>query len=134
MSSNTTLGVYAFIELNKREVEKMNKARFWIVQIIMLAIVSLAFSPTAIAAPKFKAIKTATTETTEEVATHGEEMRQDKANLENGEADWKTGDTTPPDPDPDPVCTSSDTSGCTTETCGLAGGSWNDSTGICSFF
>ena len=110
----------------------MNKAKFWIIQITMLAIVSLAFGPTAFAAPKSKDLNTVSAETTHEVATNGEEMRLDKANLEKGNADWKTGDTTPPDPEP--VCTSSDTSGCTAESCATSGGSWNTSTGTCSFF
>jgi hypothetical protein len=110
----------------------MNKAKFWLIQITMLAIVSLAFGPTAISAPKSKSAKTITADITDEFETHGEEMRLDKANLEEGNADWKTEDTTPPDLVP--VCTSSDTSGCTVENCGPSSGSWNDSAEVCSFF
>ena len=109
----------------------MNKAKFWLIQITMLAIVSLAFGPTAIAAPKSKAVKTATSSTIDELATHGEEMRLDKANLEEGNADWKTEDTTPPNPDP--VCSQANPSECTVETCGPAGGIWGDDR-ICYFF
>jgi len=115
--------------INISEAEKMNKAKFWLVHITMIAILSLAFGPSAIAAPKSKAIKTATTEATGDLPTHGEEMRLDNANLEEGNADWKTGDNTPPDPEP--VCTSSDTTECTAETCT---GAWKDSTSTCSFF
>ena len=106
----------------------MNKTKLWLVQIVMITIVSLAFGMPVLAAPPAKTVKA---ETTDGIATQGEEMRLDNANLEEGNADWKTGDTPP---DPDPVCTSSDTSGCTVENCEPSGGSWNDSTGVCSFF
>ena len=91
----------------------MNKAKFWLVQIALIAIVSLALGPTAIAAPKSKPVKSVTADITGEFYTHGEGMRLDNANLEEGNADWKTGDTNPV-----PACTIDNLSECTIENCG----------------
>ena len=109
----------------------MNKTKFWLVQIALIAIVSLVLGPTAIAAPKSKPVKSVTADTTGEFYTHGEGMRLDNANLEEGNADWKTGDVTPPDPDP--VCRKGNTDECTVETCEPAGGFWGND-GVCYFF
>lgn len=111
----------------------MNNAKFWLVQMIMLAFLSLAFGSPAIAAPKSKAITNSTTSSTDDLATHGEEMRLDNANLEEGKADWKTGNTPDPDPDPVPVCDADNRQNCTEETCEPAGGFWG-SDNICYFF
>lgn len=73
----------------------MKKVNFWIAQIVMVAIVSLAFGSPVFAAPK--AGKTATTATAdEEVATHGEDMRLENANLDEGNATWKSSEPPPP--------------------------------------
>ncbi len=70
----------------------MKKINFWLVQIIMVAVVSLAFGSPVFAGPD-KAEKAAK-------VSVGEEMRLEKANLGEGNAKWKQADV----PDPEPTC------------------------------
>ncbi len=51
----------------------MKNVKFWLVQIAMVAIVSMIFGSPVFAGPSAK----------------GESMRQDNANMDQGKADWK---------------------------------------------
>ena len=86
----------------------MKKANFWIAQIVMVAIVSLAFGSPVFAGPK--AGKGVTTATADE-PTHGEEMRLENANLDQGNATWKSSEP----PDPSPTCSIDSPELCTSE-------------------
>ncbi len=77
----------------------MKKAKFWMFQIAMVAIVSLVLGSPALAGPD-KAAKAAKVTTADDDMTHGEEMRLEKANLESGKAEWKVVE----EPDTDPTC------------------------------
>jgi hypothetical protein len=71
----------------------MKKIKFWLVQIAVIAIASLIFgSPVFAGKNKARAVISA------DEMSHGEMTRLENANLDNGDADWKT----PVVPDPDP--------------------------------
>jgi hypothetical protein len=97
----------------------MNKAKFWLVQITMVAMVSLVFGSPVFAGPPDHANKWAATAS--DGPTTGEMTRLDNANLEEGEAEWKD-DTS--GGGSGSVC-SDDLSQCETEAdCIAAGGAW----------
>lgn len=100
----------------------MKTAKFWALQIVMVAMISLAFGPSVFAAPpdNAKADKTVALTSDEDTATHGEMNRMDNANLESGKATWKASD-------PAPACTSETLNLCTNaDECMAAGGQWFD--------
>jgi len=79
----------------------MKKANFWLVQIVMVAIISLVLGSPVFAGPPdhAKSGKSVATSSDDDMS-HGEEMRLDKANMDEGNAEWKVVE----EPEPDPVC------------------------------
>ena len=63
----------------------MKNIKFWLVQIAMVALVSLIFGSPVLAG-KNKAASS-------DDMSHGEMTRLDNANMDNGKASWKTDDT-----------------------------------------
>jgi len=84
----------------------MRKTKFWLIQIVMLAIVSLILGSPALADKPVKVDKSVKADSA--TGNHGSYMRMDHANMDNGKASWKTGDYTGDDGSGD---TSGDDSG-----------------------
>jgi len=98
----------------------MKTAKFWMSQLMMLAMLSLALGSPVSANPPDHANsgKTVTSAVTadEGEMTQGEETRLENANLDEGKASWKNGE---------PSCSSENPELCTTqELCDAAGGIW----------
>jgi hypothetical protein len=115
----------------------MNKAKYWLVQIALVAIVGLVLGSPVIAG----GVNDHASDTGKANASlkagggGGEDTRGNGGNHNSGGNTGNNGGGNSSGDDTgtgtDPVCTSSDTSGCSAETCT---GSWNDSTSTCSFF
>ncbi len=70
----------------------MRKTKFWLIQIVMLAIVSLILGSPALADKPVKVDKSVKADSA--TGNHGSYMRMGHANMDNGKASWKTGDYT----------------------------------------
>ncbi len=90
----------------------MRKTKFWLAQIVMLAIVSLILGSPALADKPVKVDKSVKADSATD--SHGYDMRMENANLDSGKASWKTGDYTGDDDSGD---TSGDDSGDTNTGC-----------------
>jgi len=76
------------------KVIEMRKTKFWLIQIVMLTIVSLILGSPALADKPVKADKSVKAAAKSETSSHGSYMRMENANMDNGKASWKTGDYT----------------------------------------
>ncbi len=98
----------------------MKKTKFWLIQIVMVAVFSLTFGSPVFATPPNHASSDNTVVATEsgDEMTHGEMNRLENANLDSGKAEWKNAD-------PVPACGPENPELCTTqELCEAAGGMW----------
>ena len=108
----------------------MRKTKFWLVQILMVAIVSLVFGSPVFAGPPDHATKSAgadksRTALTNHAGSHSQGMLH--ANKENAAFMGVSEPDPVPDPEPDPVtCSAGDTSGCDSQSCFDANGFWFD--------
>lgn len=109
----------------------MNKAKFWLVQIALVAIVGLVLSSPALAGGVNNGHASDTGMENASVKAGGERNTPEGNNSDGGNSGNGGGKPQSGEVIDNSVCTSSDTSGCTAETCT---GSWNDSTSTCSFF
>jgi len=74
------------------KVIEMRKTKFWLIQIVMLAIVSLILGSPALADKPVKVDKSVKADSATD--SHGYDMRMENANRDSGKASWKTGDST----------------------------------------